>query len=319
MRFSVLMAHYNNAKFLEAAIRSVLAHTFTDWEIVLIDDASTDNFEEIINRYTTNDSIKVFRNEKNMGCAYTKWRCAKEARGDIAAFLDPDDTLHPDALYIMHNAHQEHSSCSIIHSTHFVCDENLSVLRIANYPKALPPDTPYLLVNDGSIHHFASFKMDSYNRTAGIVPHRAIPKAIDQDLYYLLEEEGNVLFINQPLYYYRIHKGSISNAGNEALTMQAHYAIVEEACLRRMKKLKIIGTTEAKKQIKRYRTRYYKIRIFNSFRRKKWLRFSSSLLVFPFVGGFNNLVSYFKKLPKEGNALIKKSFTTNYDVLKTDN
>lgn len=318
MHFSVLMAHYNNTKFLDASIESVLAQTFTDWEIVLVDDASTDNFENVISRYSNYHYIRIFRNDSNKGCAYTKWRCAQEARGGIAAFLDPDDTLHPDALRILSEAHREHPACSLIHSTHFICNENLNVIRPADYTKALPPDTSYLLVGDGSIHHFASFKMDCYLRTQGITPHRAISKAVDQDLYYLLEEEGDVLFINMPLYYYRVHKGSISNAGNEALTMQAHYTIAEEACLRRIKKLKAMSTAGSKGQIKSYRARYHKIRIFNSFRRKQWLLFSSSLLVFPFVGGFANLVSYFKKLPKEGIALIKKSFFANYDVLNPD-
>ncbi len=315
MRFSVLMAHYNNAKYLDAAIQSVLAQSFTDWEIVLVDDASTDHFEAVIGRYADNENIRIFRNQQNAGCAYTKWRCASEANGSIAAFLDPDDTLHPDALRIMVNAHQQHPAHSLIHSTHFVCNENLTILRVADYPKALPPDTPYLLVNDGSIHHFASFKTDCYKKTPGITPQRVISKAVDQDLYYLLEEEGSVLFINQPLYYYRIHSGSISNAGNEAITMQAHYAIVEEACLRRIRKLKLTNTPDAKRWTKRYRTRYYKIRIFNSFRRKQWLHFASSLLVFPFVGGLTNIVSYLKKLPKEGTALIRKSLVANYDVL----
>ena len=316
MFFSVLMAHYNNAKYLDAAIQSVLAQSFADWEIVIVDDASTDNFEEVISRYAGNENVRIFRHKMNAGCAYTKWHCAKEARGVVAAFLDPDDTLHPDALRIMSEAHQQHPSCSIIHSTHFVCNENLAVLRVADYPKALPPDTPYLLVNDGSIHHFASFKMDCYNRTAGITPQRVISKAVDQDLYYLLEEQGSVLFIDQPLYYYRVHSNSISNAGNEAITMQANYAIVEEACLRRIKKLKQLDTADSKKWIKRYRTRYYKIRIFNSFRRKQWLRFAASLLMFSFVGGLTNIISYLRKLPKEGSALLKKSFVANYDVLK---
>ncbi len=319
MRFSLLIAHYNNAKYLDAAIRSVLAQSYDGWEIVLIDDASTDNFEEVISQYNGNENVRVYRNEKNRGCAYTKWRCAREAKGDIAAFLDPDDTLHPDALRIMSKAHQQHSLHSIIHSTHFVCNENLAVLRVAEYPKALPANTPYLLVNDGSIHHFASFKMSAYNRTQGITPERKTPKAVDQDLYYLLEEEGDVLFINQPLYYYRIHSGSISNAGNEAIATQAHYTIVEEACLRRIKKLKQMNTTDAEKWIKRYRTRYYKIKIFNSYRTKQWLRFSSAVIMFPFVGGLENLISYVKKLPKEGTTLIKKSFVRNYDVLKADN
>lgn len=310
------MAHYNNAKYLDAAIQSVLAQTYLNWEIIIVDDASTDDFEDVILQYKHNKKIRILRNDKNMGCAYTKCKCAQEASGKLAAFLDPDDALHPDAIGIMVNAHHQKPDCSIIHSTHYICNDKLEVLKVADYPKALPVNTPYLLVNDGSIHHFASFKKSCYNRTSGIAPKREIDKAIDQDLYYLLEEEGSVFFINQPLYYYRIHSGSISNAGNEATTMKAHYAIVEEACLRRINKLKQGTKTDAAYWIKTYTTRYYKTKIFNSFRRKQWIRFLLALLIYPFAGGLKNLISYFKKMPKEGFALIKKSFVSNYNVLK---
>ncbi len=316
MLFSVLMAHYNNAKYLDASINSVLKQTYKDWEIILIDDGSVDDFEIVAKKYVDHQNIKIFRNEENKGCSYTKWRCAKEATGELAGFLDPDDTLHPDALAIMVEAHQQKPECSIVNSTHYICDNKLNVLKLAEYPKSLPLNTPYLLVNDGSIHHFASFKKSCYDRTVGITPERKFDKATDQDLYYLLEEQGDVYFIDKPLYYYRVHDGSISNAGNEALAMKTHFQIVEQVCLQRIEKLKSSQQPDAKYWIKRYRTRYYKIKIFNSFRRKQWFRFLSSLSIYPFVGGMPNLISYFKKLPKERGALIKKSFVENYNALR---
>jgi hypothetical protein len=250
-------------------------------------------------------------NEINSGCGYTKRRCANLARGELMAFLDPDDALAGSALEKMVQAHIKMPKHSLVHSTHFICDERLNIKRVADYPKALPSGVPYLLLNDGSIHAFASFKRSCYEQTEGISPLNK--KAVDQDLYYKLEETGEIHFINEPLYYYRIHSGSISNAGQESKAMLAHYSVIREACLRRIRELRKTEPVPAD-WIRKYRTRYYKTKIFDSFRKRSWLSFATSLLLFPFVGGLSNTISYFKKLPKERHKLLKKSFVDTYEI-----
>jgi glycosyltransferase involved in cell wall biosynthesis len=304
MLFSILIANYNNARYLGTALASLQAQTCRDWEVILVDDASTDNFEEIITGWRGDERIKVFRNERNEGCGYTKRRCAELASGPLLAFLDPDDALDPEALAIMEKAHAQHPECSLIHSTHYICDKQLQIKRIAGYPRALPEGVSYLLLSDGSIHHFVTFKKACYAATEGLSPvNRA---AVDQDLYYKLEETGKVLYIDKPLYYYRIHEGSISNEGKERAASLWHYSIIMEACLRRMKK--------GDDQRKVYRARYYKARIFRSFRQGKYMDFLYCLMIFPFAGGWENLKRYFRKLPKEGITLIRRSLVDDYEI-----
>jgi glycosyltransferase involved in cell wall biosynthesis len=315
MLFSLLMANYNNSRYLSNSIKSVLEQTYLNWEIILVDDGSTDQFETVIGPYSMDSRIKVFRLGQNRGCAYAKYLCAQKATGDLLAFLDVDDMLEPNALKIMVEAHIQNPDCSIIHSTHFLCDEFLNVVRVNTSPKPLPANTPYLLIGDASIHHFATFKKSAYNKTSGIEPVKEKDKVGDQELYYLLEEQGKVLFINQPLYYYRIHAGSISNWGNEAEATKQHYAVIEESCQRRIRKLKTDKQPGGAYWIRKYRTRYYKIRVMNSFRRKQWLRFFYSIMLFPFVGGMENIISYCRKLPKEGFTLIRRTFFSSYQIL----
>jgi glycosyltransferase involved in cell wall biosynthesis len=311
MLFSVLMANYNNSKYLDESIRSVLAQDHPDWELILVDDASTDGFDKAIAPYKDDRRIRIFRNERNHGCGYTKARCAQLASGAILGFLDPDDALDPRALSIMTAAHLDHPACSLIHSTHYVCDAALSVRRVAEYPRPLPTGVPYLLVGDGRVHHFASFKKVHYDRTEGISPLNK--KAVDQDLYYKLEEAGGILFVDQPLYYYRIHGGSISNSGNEAAAHLAHYAIIEEACLRRIQAAGP-GPSPGKTLLKKYRTRYYKTRLFHCFRQRLWLPFIGNFVAFSLTGGAGNLFAYLRKLPAEGGALLKRSFVDSYKI-----
>ena len=233
------------------------------------------------------------------------------ARGSILAFLDPDDALAPDALEIMVGEHRLHPECSLIHSTHYICDARLNIQRIAGYPRPLPAGTPYLMVSDGSVHSFATFKKACYDRTEGISALNKV--AVDQDLYYKLEETGQVLFIDKPLYYYRIHEGSISNAGKERVAALRHYAIIREACQRRRRQLDPADpATRAWRRA--YRTRYYKILIFQSFREKRWLQFFCGLSIFPFVGGGANFIAYLRKLPKEGMHLLRRSFVEDYKI-----
>jgi glycosyltransferase involved in cell wall biosynthesis len=312
MLFSILIAHYNNSVFLDECINSVYAQTYTNWEIVLIDDESSDMFEQIIQKYTNHPHIRIYRNGTNKGCAFTKHKLASLAKGEIMAFLDPDDTLHPEALQVMVDAHIKNPECSIINSTHFVCDANLAVQKISEKPRPLPQNTPYLLLSDGSIHAFASFKKKKYDQTDGVTPVRKMDKAVDQDFYYVLEEVGDVLYINKPLYYYRIHKGSISNEGQEAAAMISHNHLIEQACRRRIANLKKTPGPESNTWIRKYRTRLYKVRILNSFRERRWLMFIQSLLVYPFAGGMENIISYLKKIPKEGFVIFRRSFIETY-------
>ena len=311
MKFSVLIANYNNARFLKTALDSVINQSYKNWEIILIDDGSTDNFQEIIGDYLDEERLLIFSNKVNMGCGFTKHRCTTLAGGDILGFLDPDDKLEENALLRLVDAHVNFPEASIVHSTHFVCDENLVIDRVAEYVKELPPNIPYLLLNDGRIHHFASFKKSSYSKTVGIDV--KLKKAVDQDLYYKLEEVGEIKFIPEPLYHYRIHPGGISTMGKEREASILHYEIVRRQCIKRIQDINKSNTKNPK--LKRaYRARYHKISAFYWSRKKNWVRCIAHLLVFPFVGGGQNLLSYLKKLPVEGRGLLRKSFTTDYQI-----
>jgi glycosyltransferase involved in cell wall biosynthesis len=312
MLFSILIAHYNNATFLSRALDSVLQQKYTNWEVVLVDDASTDHFEAIINGYASDPRIRVLKNPANLGCGFTKRRCVKLAAGEVMGFLDPDDALHPEALSVMMEAHKANPQCSLIYSSHYVCDASLQIKRKAEYIRSLPEGVPYLLLGDGSIHLFASFLKRAYDKTEGI--DSANRKAVDKDLYYKLEETGAVLFIDKPLYYYRIHQGSISNLGQEAAATLIHYSVARKACLRRINALKEHKPPGSHLLIKQYRTRYYKLAIFENFKTGRWFRFIGSVVTFPFVGGMSNLISYALKLPSQGTSLLRKSFLENYEI-----
>lgn len=94
---SIIMPNYNGAKYLPETINSVLAQTYQNWELLFVDDCSTDNSLEIIRSY--NDSrIKILQNDKNSGAAISRNYALREAKGKWIAFLDSDDLWMPEKL-----------------------------------------------------------------------------------------------------------------------------------------------------------------------------------------------------------------------------
>lgn len=96
---SIITPSYNSSKFISQTIDSVLAQTYQNWEMIIVDDASTDNSINIVQEYCKKDSrIKLIKLEKNSGAAVTRNRAIQEAKGRWIAFLDSDDLWLPEKL-----------------------------------------------------------------------------------------------------------------------------------------------------------------------------------------------------------------------------
>ncbi|EPC04108.1 hypothetical protein L861_02015 [Litchfieldella anticariensis FP35 = DSM 16096] len=99
MKVSIVMPAYNAASFIGKSIESVLSQTYEDWELLIIDDASSDGTSEIIKEYSESDSrVFSFSQVKNMGAAEARNLGIRHASGKYIAFLDSDDFWYPDKL-----------------------------------------------------------------------------------------------------------------------------------------------------------------------------------------------------------------------------
>jgi glycosyltransferase involved in cell wall biosynthesis len=235
--FSVLIANYNNGRYIQAAIESVLFQGYQHFEIIIVDDGSTDDSIKVINNIARIDSrIKVFRNRRNRGVGFTKNKCLQLASGELAGFLDPDDAIVPDALDIMARKHMEHPQASLIYSTNFVCDENLKIKYINEDVGPVPNGFSYLTyskIKPHRISHLATLKV---SRLKGFSLDTSLKKAIDQDQYLKLEEQGDILYIDKPLYYYRHHTANISLNKNAWTAMYYEMRAKNNAFYRRQGK-----------------------------------------------------------------------------------
>lgn len=99
-KISVLMPAYDADKYISMAIESVMGQSFTDWELIIVDDCSTDSTGVICDDYSAKDSrIKTYHMKKNVGISKAKNEAMSRATGDYLAFCDDDDIMEKNSLY----------------------------------------------------------------------------------------------------------------------------------------------------------------------------------------------------------------------------
>ena len=89
---SIITPSYNTAKFIGKTIESVQAQTYQNWEMIIVDDCSTDNTDDVVTGYMNDKRIKYIKNVKNSGAAVSRNKALREAKGKWIAFLDSEKT-----------------------------------------------------------------------------------------------------------------------------------------------------------------------------------------------------------------------------------
>lgn len=95
---SVIMPSWNTGKYIAESIQSVFAQTYDRWELLIVDDHSTDNTDDIVRPFLEDSRVRYLKNDRNCGAALTRNRAIREVRGEWIAFLDSDDLWMPEKL-----------------------------------------------------------------------------------------------------------------------------------------------------------------------------------------------------------------------------
>lgn len=130
--FSIIIITYNRADIISETIESVLNQTYKQFEIIIIDDGSTDNTKDIINSYR-NDTIKYHKIKKSGKLSVLRNYGMKMASGDVITFLDSDDILHPEKLQSAYNIFSQKKDLNII-IHNLSTFENSKVIKASIYP-----------------------------------------------------------------------------------------------------------------------------------------------------------------------------------------
>ena len=238
MKFSVLIAHYNNAPFFKQCYDSLKKQTYQDFEIIVVDDCSTDDSFEKIQNYCNGDSrVKFFQNSENKGVGFTKRRCIEEAAGEICGFVDPDDALTEDALEISIKAYKENYIAT--YSQFYLCGENLNIIKKFEPTQKIKNKSSLFFNVKFEVAHFFTFKKYTYLETEGI--NAELTSAVDQDLYLKLYEKGDFYYIQRPLYLYRLHEKGVSQEKSKKEKLNANWDKVLRNTLKRRKITQLFG------------------------------------------------------------------------------
>lgn len=216
---SVVTPVYNAALFLEETIQSVLNQTYPHWEMILVDDCSTDASFEIANAYSEKDSrIKSFQLTENQGAGVGRNFGIKEAAGSYIAFLDADDLWFPEKLQTQLDFMMKHN-CNICYSSYQLMNEDGSLQP--KIVEALPNLTYKKLLKSNYIGNLTGI----YNATTlGKIYAPVIRKRQDWALWLsALKIENKAMGIIEPLAFYRMRKNSISK--NKRSLLKYNYAV----------------------------------------------------------------------------------------------
>lgn len=216
---SIITPTFNCAKFIGQTIESVQNQTYQNWEMLIVDDCSTDNTRDIVAKYNEKDSrIKYHCLNKNSGAAVTRNTALAMAQGRWIAFLDSDDLWAPDKLELQVRFMEENK----FHFTYTMYEEiNEAGDRLGHILSG-----PNNISRIGMLSYcWPGCLTVMYDASEiGLIQIPSIPKNNDYAMWLLISKKYNCKLLPHVLASYRKRGGSISNANYTAL-IKWHYKL----------------------------------------------------------------------------------------------
>lgn len=204
---SIIMPSWNTANFIAESIRSVLRQTYSKWELIIVDDCSTDETDRVVKPFLVDARIKYFKNKNNSGAALTRNRAISEASGEWIAFLDSDDLWMPEKLEKQIGFMREH--CYVLSFTEYekIDEENQPLNIYVSGPDVVNRRKMYCYDYIGQLTMMYSAKY------FGLIQIKDIKKNNDYAIRLQLYKKSNVEahLLKENLAKYRVRKVSISH------------------------------------------------------------------------------------------------------------
>lgn len=198
-KVSVIMGVYNCEHTLEEAVNCIINQSFTDWELIMCDDCSTDNTYEVALKLADKDNrIIVLRNNSNMTLAPTLNKCAINAKGEYFARMDGDDVCAPDRFEKEVKILDDHKEYAVVSSWMNMYDEN-GIFRTVEYKEN--PQIKEFLISSPFCHAGCMMRKSAFDSVGGYSESMKYKRVEDYDLWTRLYKAGYVGYnIQEPLY-----------------------------------------------------------------------------------------------------------------------
>lgn len=219
---TIIMPSYNTGRFIKETIESVLAQSYTTWELIIVDDCSNDNTDDVVNPYLTDGRIHYIKNDINSGAAVSRNRALREAKGKWIAFLDSDDLWEPDKLQRQITFMRD-NGYHFSYTNYIEIDEDSKANgKSVTGPKRISKHGMYNYCWMGCLTVM-------YNaEKVGLIQIADIKKNNDYAMWLKVCKKANCYLLDETLARYRKRSGSISNHGYMKL-IKWHYKLYREA------------------------------------------------------------------------------------------
>ena len=211
-KVSVLIPVYNAEAYVGASVQSILAQTYQNFELIVIDDGSTDGSCKVIQDWATQDDRIRFISRSNRGMARTLNEMLGLAKGELIARLDADDLACPDRLQKQVAYMDAHCECGVLGSGVVNIDAEGDPLNVELFPTIHEEIEQRMLRGQGGIIHPSTML-----RRSVVVEHGGYstncPVVEDQELWLRLSLHTRLANLAEPLIQYRVHSGNMSFTG----------------------------------------------------------------------------------------------------------
>ena len=216
---SIVLPVYNGSKYLSESIESILSQTYKNWELIIIDDCSSDNTPQIANRYCTFDSrIRYYKNENNLRLPRALNKGFSLAKGDFFTWTSDDNIYEKDALEKMLYSLKSNNA-DFVFCSYNTIDENGEIIGFVR----VPDDFKNSIVGSNIVGACFLYTRKVYNSVGDYQHGRILVE--DYDYWArIISTHKTVVINNEQLYRYRVHPGSLTGS-NASSTISA--AMVE--------------------------------------------------------------------------------------------
>lgn len=211
IKVSVYIPTFNYAKFIEKAIESVLRQTLTVWELIIIDDGSTDSTLEVIKKYELHEQISIIKQE-NKGLNKTNNIALRLSRGQYIMRLDADDYLDENALFMLSSTLDSMPDIDLIYPDYFEVDPDENILNLVRRKKIGEEVELLDLPAHGAC---TMFRKDILVQVGGY--YEEFNRQDGYELWLRFIKKHKPYNLNVPLFYYRQHPVSITKKQDELL------------------------------------------------------------------------------------------------------
>lgn len=221
-KVSIIMPNYNCEKFLEETINSVINQTYQNWELLIVDDCSTDNSVEVIKSFCEKDSrVKLFVNEKNSGAAASRNAAIREAQGKWIAFLDSDDLWLEEKLG-RQLAFMQENGYMFSYTAYEHVDESGEKLNVkVTGPKVLTKRKMFRYCYPGCL----TVMYDSTDTGVVQIPDEIANGENDYAIWLKVVKSYTCYYLNDVLALYRVRNNSLSHKSSKTKLIKNHFKL----------------------------------------------------------------------------------------------